>query len=890
MRRQSIPFRLMSAIAIGGMLLGSGAISPAWAQTDNPPDAGAPAADPPGRVGRLANITGTVSFHGADQTDWQVATLNYPVTSGNAFWTEPGASAAIEVGSTHLAMGPGTEFDITTLDDHMLVATAPQGTVYMRISDVGQGDSYQIATPRGTVTIAQPGRYAINAGDTDNPTTITVDSGAAQVAGPGLSAPIAAHQTVVITGTDSFQATVGAEQADPALVAMLGPETPPPPPAGAVAPPAVVAQMTGGEAVHDSGTWAVSPAYGQVWYPPVAAGWAPYREGHWAFIAPWGWTWVDDAPWGFAPFHYGRWVEDGPRWGWVPAEVGIGVPVVPVYAPALVGFIGFGAGVGIGIGLGASVGWVPLGPREPYYPPYRHSDGYVRNINAGHVRNFGNFGNGGNIPPNRLANFSRATVVPTAAMTGSQPIGRHVQPVTPQTLAAARPVSGAPVRPTATTAGVTPAVARQLNLPPAAAAARPVAPGPAVQPHPAGVTPLRPPGGAPRAVPVTAHQAAPGPAIAPRPPAAAGNAALPPLRPTAPAAAAPVGPRSHPQTPAPSASIPHAAPGPQVTPQVARPASIARPAEPQVQHAAPPVAQPVVPQVQHRTATDPACCAAGPARRTACAACGTAAGPTCGTAAGPTRGATTSAARGAAAGAARGTAASATRGRTAGPACCATAAGAARRATASGPARRAATATAEEKLSTRKTVLLTRASWRRLLLDALLLPAALVVVVFEDVVWAGAAAVLRALARLPPFRKLHHQMGRLPGWAAVPLFLIPEGAARAGEVWAVALLLRGHTVSFLLVYALVRVFATLLAVLVYQACKPALLQIAWFATLVDWTAAVRDWALSQVQPLRDRVIAIGRLAPGVVGRRFTAVRRWVARQLGCGRSRDGGLP
>jgi len=186
-------------------------------------------------------------------------------------------------------------------------------------------------------------------------------------------------------------------------------------------------------------------------------------------------------------------------------------------------------------------------------------------------------------------------------------------------------------------------------------------------------------------------------------------------------------------------------------------------------------------------------------------------------------------------------------------------------------------------LSARKILLLTRSSWRRLLLDALLLPAALVVVVFEDVVWAGARAVLRALLRLPPFRKLQQQMGRLPGWAAVPLFLVPEGGARAGEVWAVALLLRGHTVSFLLVYALVRLLATLVAVLVYQACKPALLAIPWFATLVQWTQAVRDWALSQVQPLRDRVVAVGRLAPGVIARRFTAVRRWLARQLAnCG--------
>jgi hypothetical protein len=153
------------------------------------------------------------------------------------------------------------------------------------------------------------------------------------------------------------------------------------------------------------------------------------------------------------------------------------------------------------------------------------------------------------------------------------------------------------------------------------------------------------------------------------------------------------------------------------------------------------------------------------------------------------------------------------------------------------------------------------------------------VVVLEDVVWAGARAVLRRLVRLPPVRRLYQQMGRLPGWAAVPLFLVPEAAGRVGEVWAFALLLRGHTVSFLLVYALVRLLATLLAVFVYQACKDSLLRIAWFATLVRWTLASRNWALTQLQPLRDRVIAVGRLGPGVVARRFTAMRRWVERRI-----------
>ena len=81
--------------------------------------------------------------------------------------------------------------------------------------------------------------------------------------------------------------------------------------------------------------------------------------GHWAWIDPWGWSWVDDEPWGFAPFHYGRWAQFGGRWGWVPCPM----RETPVYAPALVAWIGGGTGFSLSasFGGGPAVGWFPLG-------------------------------------------------------------------------------------------------------------------------------------------------------------------------------------------------------------------------------------------------------------------------------------------------------------------------------------------------------------------------------------------------------------------------------------------------------------------------------------------------------------------------------------------------
>src|SRR5581483_5123155 len=52
--------------------------------------------------------------------------------------------------------------------------------------------------------------------------------------------------------------------------------------------------------------------------------------------------------------------------------------VRPVYAPALVAFVGGG-----GVGMAA---WFPLGPGEVYVPAYRVSPRYVESINIVHVR------------------------------------------------------------------------------------------------------------------------------------------------------------------------------------------------------------------------------------------------------------------------------------------------------------------------------------------------------------------------------------------------------------------------------------------------------------------------------------------------------------------------
>jgi hypothetical protein len=405
-------------------------------------------AAPPARVGQIAAIDGSVSFDGSGSGGWAQASLNYPVTSGDTLYTQDGAGAAIALDSSKISLAADTELQVTGLDATNFAATQSQGEVVYAIDGLQPGQQYTITTPRGTVGIAQNGEYDVLAGDANDPTTVSVFQGAATVTAPGATQQLSAGQAAYLSGTDQTTIQLGQAQPDRFTNTVLAQNAPAPP---AYAPP-VVQQMTGTTELSQYGSWNSSPQYGAVWYPSVSSGWAPYRNGYWANVPPWGWTWVESEPWGFAPFHYGRWVDDGNRWGWAPAPAyspggGYGPQYQPVYAPAVVSFFGVALAAGITAAAfsSGSVGWVPLGPNEPYYPSYRASPAYIRQINYVNVRNINtvNVTNnyyGGNFAPDKLANRRGATYVPADVMSRGEHVGGYAHPAPQAVLAAARPV------------------------------------------------------------------------------------------------------------------------------------------------------------------------------------------------------------------------------------------------------------------------------------------------------------------------------------------------------------------------------------------------------------------------------------------------------------------
>jgi hypothetical protein len=632
MKWSLLPTVIASVAIVTGNI---GASLPAQAQSAPPPAppgaAPAPTAttsEPPARVGWLSNLSGSVSFHSAGQDQWVTATQNYPVATGDAVWTQPQGAASVMVDATRIALSGGTELTAQEIDQTTITAALSQGEIFLNVVALQQGQTVAIETPRGTAQIGSNGEYEIYAGDSSTPTYVTTVTGSIQFTGLGSTTPqtVGAQQTVVVSGTNPVQAQLGAMQQDQFLTAMLQHITPPPAPTAAQA-PAACAQMTGATVLSSYGTWQPQPSVGTVWFPQVASTWVPYREGRWAYVQPWGWTWVDNQPWGFAPFHYGRWAQFGGRWGWVPQPVaeegyGYGGAYRPVYAPALVTFLGAAAGAFTAAAFASgAIGWAPLGPHEPYYPPYPVSQRYFGAYNRAYVPNYNqfyqrnvtivnnrvsyrsevinNYG-AGSRPGEAFVNRQAATFVPRDAMLGSRPIEGFARPLPPNAQAqpfrpgAERGAEGLP-RPTAGTWGVTPAFAQRERLAaaPAGLAPRPTAPGPAIRPVEAEVAGRRVPpplvahaavaptfrGGAPRpGAEPGARPEVPGAAVHPGAPGVPAERGLPPLaapgaratapqpqfRPAAPNAATPGGrpevPGARPEVPGARPEVPGARP------------------------------------------------------------------------------------------------------------------------------------------------------------------------------------------------------------------------------------------------------------------------------------------------------------------------------------------
>jgi hypothetical protein len=389
------------------------------------------------RIERVEGQVGVSQSLDNSNSQWVEARPNSPITVGDRIYTRDNSRSQIAfTGRNFATVDPNTALDVLDLSAQRTQVALRNGSA---LFDVGSpAELFEVATPCGAVDFEQPGMYQVAINENGN-AVATAYSGGAQVVGQGGAGRIDKGENLAIPCQGSSPAVlsrVDAGQAGTVIDSYYRSRYPRSydgryrsyyaylddpyyydPSRRYSSYNYVSDYMPGVYDLDDYGDWQYVSDYGYCWHPRVDNGWAPYQSGYWTTDYPYGLTWVSNEPWGYAPYHYGRWTYASNNWFWVPEST----RSYPTYSPALVAFLPFGD---------SSVGWVALGPSDPYVPRYYDSNWQPVYIGSRDVY------------ANRIANLSvpgAVAVVPVQQF--AQVIDpRVVNRVDPQTIAQVRPV------------------------------------------------------------------------------------------------------------------------------------------------------------------------------------------------------------------------------------------------------------------------------------------------------------------------------------------------------------------------------------------------------------------------------------------------------------------
>ena len=390
---------------------------------------------------RIQRVDGLVAVNDslADESaeNWVAAAPNQVFSVGDRIYTRDNARASLALtGRNFVRLDPNTAMDAVVLTDDRTQLALREGTALFDVGYLPSGGLYEVGTPSGAVDFYEPGLYQVGINNNGN-TVVSVLSGLAQVAGLGSNGRIGKGEMLTMLGMtaaevvlsrlnnrdagylvddyyryqypnyyDGRYASYDAYANDPFYFD---------PYRRNASYQYVSYAIPGVNDLDNYGDWVQTSNYGYAWRPRVDAGWVPYQDGYWVNDYPYGPTWVSSEPWGYAPYHYGRWTSSNNQWVWIPD----GVNTTPQYSPALVAFMPFDDN---------TIGWVPLGPGDPY--AYRY---YDQNWQPHYLSRLDS-----NRALVNLAVPNAVTVVPVDAL--GRPIDpRVVRRVDPQTIAQVRP-------------------------------------------------------------------------------------------------------------------------------------------------------------------------------------------------------------------------------------------------------------------------------------------------------------------------------------------------------------------------------------------------------------------------------------------------------------------
>jgi len=127
----------------------------------------------------------------------------------------------------------------------------------------------------------------------------------------------------------------------------------------------------------------------------------------------------------------------------------------------------------------------------------------------------------------------------------------------------------------------------------------------------------------------------------------------------------------------------------------------------------------------------------------------------------------------------------------------------------------------------------------------------------EAWLWDHLKPLVARVVNLIPWGKLREKLARLiedlPPWATLIVFVVPFIVLLPLKFFEVYLLATHQWLAAGVVLILAKLLATGVTAFIFDVTRDKLLQMAWFRRLYDRVIALRDWAGTITEPVRERV-------------------------------------
>jgi hypothetical protein len=131
------------------------------------------------------------------------------------------------------------------------------------------------------------------------------------------------------------------------------------------------------------------------------------------------------------------------------------------------------------------------------------------------------------------------------------------------------------------------------------------------------------------------------------------------------------------------------------------------------------------------------------------------------------------------------------------------------------------------------------AATRRQLRNALLFVGALLFLV-EEWLWVGALRFFAWLDRRPTMRWIERRLAALPAAVALVVLCVPVVMLFPFKIFGLWLMGTGRFFTGCLVMLIAKIVSTGIVARIFLACRPQLMEMAWFARLYVWLLDARD--------------------------------------------------